>query len=371
MSDLIGTLETRLCQYFGRKHCIVTGRCTAAIYATLRALEIAPGKVGLSTISNPAPANAALYSGLEPVFCDINLSDFNIDIHSLKKLIKEEQQIKAILVVHLFGQPADMEEILRLAKTRGLYVIEDAAQAMGGKCKGKRRGRFGDASVVSFARTKIIDVGMGGATLTDDDNLASKIREEVKNLPPTPDHFSQMAEEYRKVYYTLKPLTEINPRLNELFCPLPNIYKEMYLFQIREEKAAEILQQMDRLDDYVSIRRRNALEYQKVLTHSSIVHPVYKEDGVFWRYSFLLRGDNQQRVSQQMRQEGFDISNWYPPIHHWYESGRRQDKGMFKNATYFANHVCNLWTEPSQPMERVRGTSKALLRILNEEGPDE
>lgn len=371
MSNLIGILEARLCQYFGRRHCIVTGRCTTAIYAILCALEIAPGKVGLSTISNPAPANAVLYAGLEPAFCDINLSDFNIDIHSLKKLIKKEQQIKAIIAVHLFGQPADMEEILRLAKTSGLYVIEDAAQAIGGKYKGKRLGGFGDASVVSFAHTKIIDVGIGGAALTDDDNLASKIREEVNNLPPTPNHFSQMAEEYRKVYYTLKPLTEINPRLNELFGSLPNIYKEMYLFQLREEKAAEILQQMDRLDDYVSIRRRNALEYQKALTHPSIIHPAYKEEGVFWRYSFLLRGDSQQRISQRIRQEGFDISNWYSPIHHWYESDRKQDKGMFKNATYFANHICNFWTEPSQSMERIRDTIKALLKILNEEGQDE
>ena len=142
MSDSIGTLETRLCQYFGRKHCILTGRCTTAIYALLRALDIAPGKVALSTISNPSPANAVLYAGLEPVFCDINLSDFNISVSSLKALIEKEPEIKAVIVVHIFGQPADMQGVLDLAWARGLYVIEDMAQAMGAKYKGKRLGCF-------------------------------------------------------------------------------------------------------------------------------------------------------------------------------------------------------------------------------------
>lgn len=371
MGDPVGSLEKTLCQYFGRRHCVVTGRCTSAIYAILRALEIAPGKVVLSTVSNPAPANAVLYAGLEPVFCDVKLSDFNMDISSLKKLIASEQGIKAIIVVHLFGQPADMEEILRLAKSRALYVIEDAAQAMGGKYRGKRLGSFGDASVVSFGHTKIIDVGIGGAALTDDDNLACKVREEIKKLPSTPDHFLQMSEEYQKVYYTLKSLTEISPKLNELFVPLPHIYKDMYLFQTTQEIAERILQEIDKLEDYVVIRKRNALEYQEKLIHPTIIHPTYKEEGVFWRYSFLLRGDNQMRISEGMRHEGFDISNWYPPLHRWYESGIKQGEGMFKNTNYFATHVCNLWTDSTQSIVRIRGTIKALLRILDKERTNE
>lgn len=367
MGDSIVALEKQLCQYFGRKHCVLAGRCTSAIYAVLRALNIAPGKVALSTISNPAPANAVLYAGLKPVFCDINLSDFNMDINSLQRLVEKEQGLKAIIVVHLFGQPADIQRILRLAKEKRLYVIEDVAQAMGGKYNGKRLGSFGDASVVSFAHTKIIDVGVGGAALTDDDKLAGRIREEVQKLPPIPNDFPNMTEEYRKVYYTLRSLIEITPRLNELFVPLPNIYKDMYLFQINKQIAERILPEMDKLEDYVAIRKRNALEYQKGLIHPDIIHPVYKEEGVFWRYSFLLNRDNQKEISEKVRQQGFDISNWYPPIHRWYESGIRQDEDMFKNANYFAGHVCNLWTEPSNLIARVRSTIETLLRILSEE----
>ena len=367
MNNPTTNLEERLCQYFGRKHCILTGRCTAAIYIALKALGLRDGKVALPTIVNPSPANAVLYAGLEPVFCDINLDDFTIDIASLKKLIETESELKAIIAVHIFGQPADMDQILQLAKSKGLYVIEDNAQAMGARYHGKKVGSFGDVSVVSFAHTKIIDVGLGGAVLTDDDIIASRLRKEVQCLPEIPTDLQEMSEDYRTAYYALKVLTETSPRLNDLFLTMPYIFKDMYLFQIDEEIALRVIKEIDRLDEYILKRKNNTLEYQLGLKHPAIIHPNYKEDGVFWRYSFLVEGNIQKKISERMREEGFDISNWYPPIHHWYQSGKKQQKDLFKNAEYFASHVCNLWTEPSQSKERIRDTIEALLRIIDEE----
>jgi len=101
------------------------------------------GKIALPTIVNPSPANAVLYAGLEPIFCDINLNDFTIDTSSLEQLIENEQNIKAIIAVHIFGQPADMDKIIQIARSRGIYVIEDTAQAMGGKYQSKVVGSFG------------------------------------------------------------------------------------------------------------------------------------------------------------------------------------------------------------------------------------
>ncbi|CAG0969846.1 MAG: DegT/DnrJ/EryC1/StrS family aminotransferase [Candidatus Methanoperedens sp.] len=366
MSNSISYLENHLCKYFGRKHCILTGRCTSAIYISLKALDLNKGKVALPTIVNPSPANAILYAGLEPVFCDINLSDYTIDTVSLEQLIKREHNLKAIIAVHIFGQPADMDKILKIAKTNGLPVIEDAAQALGGKYRGKVVGSFGDISVVSFAHTKIIDAGLGGAVLTDNDAFASRLKEEVQKLPEVPVQLNELFEDYRRAYYTLKSLTEKSPRLNVLFKQIPYIFKDMYLFQINEEISEKILKEIGNLERNVAIRKENASYYQRRLTHPVITHPIYNEEGVFWRYSFLLKGDLQKRVSEKMRQEGFDISNWYPPLHHWYESGQLQDRNLFKNADYFAAHVCNLWTEPSQSKERIRDTINALLKIIND-----
>ena len=370
MNNPIIDLENKLCQYFGRKHCILTGRCTAAIYIGLKALGIRNGKVALPTIVNPSPANAVLYAGLEPVFCDINLDDFTIDIASLKKLIETESELKAIIAVHIFGQPADMDQILQIAKSKGLYVIEDDAQAMGARYHGKKVGSLGDVSVVSFAHTKIIDVGLGGAVLTDDDIIASRLRKEVQCLPEIPTDLQEMSEDYRTAYYALKVLTETSPRLNDLFLTMPYIFKDMYLFKIDEDIAIRVIKEIDNLDEYILKRKNNALEYQQGLKHPAIIHPNYKEDGVFWRYSFIVDGNIQKKISERMRDEGFDISNWYPPIHHWYQSGKKQQKDLFKNAEYFASHVCNLWTEPSQSKERIQNTIEVLLRIIDEETSD-
>jgi len=176
-TDVVRQLEDRLCAYFGRKHCCVTGRGATAIYLALRALPLKAGKVVLPAVVCPSPANAAMYAGFDPTFCDVSLQDYNMDVSSLEQVLSQYDDVVAVMPVHLYGYPADMDEIIGVARRKGLYVIEDAAQAMGGKYKGKKLGSLGDMSIISFGHTKILDIGWGGAVLTDDEGLAKGIRE--------------------------------------------------------------------------------------------------------------------------------------------------------------------------------------------------
>ena len=367
-TDAVRRLEDKLCAYFGRKHCCVTGRGATAIYLALRALPVKTGKVVLPAVVCPSPANAALYAGFDPIFCDVSLEDYNMDVSSLEKVLSQHDDVVAVMPVHLYGQPADMDEIIGVARRKGLYVIEDAAQAMGGEYKGRKMGSLGDMSIISFGHTKILDIGWGGAVLTDDEGLAKRIREELGNIPEWPTNINDMFAEYRKVYYALKPLTELNDQLNDLFLPLPFVYREMYLFKLTDSQADMILARLDELERIVQKRRDNAREYKKRLQHPDIIHPRYSEDGVPWRYTFLLRQDNQKHVTDRMRVEGFDISNWYPPLHRWYASGKAQDPSMFKNAEFLSKHVINLWVEPSVTLRQIGRTCETLLRVLTEEG---
>lgn len=358
-------LEERLCTYFGRKYCFLTGRGSTAIYLALRSLRVQGGKVVLPTVVCPSPANVVLYAGFQPIFCDISLEDYNMSVSSLERVLAKENDVVAIIPVHLFGQPADIHAIINVAQERGLYVIEDAAQAMGGKYRGKMLGAFGDLSIVSFGHTKIIDVGWGGAVLTDNEFLAGNIREDLKAIPERPNNITNMFNEYRTVYYTLRDLTELHERLNDLFLPLPYIYKEMYLFRFPESEAQIILSHLDKLDEFIEKRQINAEEYRRRLQHPEIVHPQYHEEGVYWRYSFTLRGDNQKEVTDAMRAEGIDISNWYPPIHRWYASGKNQTSCSFENSIFLRQHIINLWVEPSVTPKSIANTCNTLLRILD------
>ena len=364
MSNSIEILEKELCAYFGRRYCFLTGRGAAAIYLALKALPIKTGKVVMPAIVCPSPPNAVLYAGFEPIFCDISLEDFNMEISSLKTILSHYDDVVAVMPVHLYGYPADMDAILELAKERGLYVIEDAAQAMGGMYKGRNLGSMGDLSVVSFGHTKILDAGWGGALLTDDPNLAERIGEELPNLPPCPKNIDAMYEEYRQVYYTIKPLTEINDSLNDLFTRIPFIYRQMYLFRLENWQADRIRKGMIDLEKSIQARKKNALEYRGRLRHPDIFHPPFSETCVPWRYSILLRKNVQKKITDSLRSEGIDASNWYPPLYQWYDSGKKQEQSLFKNADYLGSHIVNLWVEPSISSGYIDEACATLLHAL-------
>jgi dTDP-4-amino-4,6-dideoxygalactose transaminase len=358
-------LEARLCELLGRKQCIVAGRGATAIYLALRALPVRRGKVVIPSILCPSPANVTLYAGFEPIFCDIRLTDFNLDPASLERVLAMHDDIAAIMPVHLNGQAAPMAEIGEIARRRGVPVIEDAAQALGGSYRGKPLGGWGDISIISFGHTKTLDVGWGGAVLTDDDALSARMREELRTLPPCPANIGDLYAEYRQVYYALKPLTELNPQLNALFLPLPELYRAMHLFTLAEDKAAPILTALDELDSRVEARRANARAYREHLQHPDLQHPTLDEHDAPWRYSFLVRPDRQKEITSALRAERINVSNWYPPLHPWYASGRAEDPALFPNADFYGRHVINLWVDPGTPAEKIRHTSERILQVLD------
>ena len=359
-------LESRLAAYLGRRHCCVTGCGATAIYLALLALRRGGGKVILPDVLCPSPANVTLYAGFEPLFCDVSRRDCNMDPAALGTLLGQTPDVAAVVPVHLYGEPAAMAEILDLAAVHGVPVIEDAAQAMGGEYRGQKLGSFGDLSVVSFGHTKILDVGFGGAVLTDDEELDRRIREEAEALPLFDERIPRMQAEYRKVYYALRSLADTNERLHELFTVLPSVYREMYLFRATNAQVDGILRRLDDLDSVARVRRENAARYHRSLRHPLVQLPPLSPEAVPWRFSFLLREDRQTRVSDRLRAAGLDASNWYPPLHRWYASGRGQDPRTLANAEYVGRRVVNLWVEPGITTEYIDRACTLVLDELNE-----
>jgi dTDP-4-amino-4,6-dideoxygalactose transaminase len=126
---------------FERKYVFLTGSATTAIFLALKGLKIKKkGNVFLPDTLCPDPANAVIYSGLKPIFCDVNLNDYNMNADSLNEAITKNT--REIIPIHLFGQPAEMQRIEEIAEDRDLAIIEDAAQAAGGRYKGKKPGHL-------------------------------------------------------------------------------------------------------------------------------------------------------------------------------------------------------------------------------------
>jgi len=167
--------ENLLCEYLKVKNAIVVSSGTAALHLAMIALEINQGdEVIVPAFTFPATANVVEAVGATPIFVDINLSDFCID--TLKIEYAVTARTKAIIPVHEFGQPTKMDDIIKIAKKYKLKIIEDAACALGAEFENQKVGTFGDIGCFSFHPRKAITTGEGGVVVTDNDELADKIR---------------------------------------------------------------------------------------------------------------------------------------------------------------------------------------------------
>lgn len=168
-------LEEEFANFIGVKHAICAVNGTAALQLALEGLNIAPGtEIITSAFTFIASANAISFGGSIPIFCDIESNTFNIDPEKIESLITPKT--KAILPIHIFGLPSNMKAILDIAEDNDLLVIEDACQAHGGRIDGRHVGSFGDVGCFSFYATKNMITGEGGMVVTNDDQLADRIR---------------------------------------------------------------------------------------------------------------------------------------------------------------------------------------------------
>lgn len=170
----VAEFERLVSEFVGTSHGFATSSATTGIHLALHALGVQPGdEVIVPDFSFPATANAVIQQGAIPVFVDIDLATFNMDPALLEEAITE--RTAAIMPVHAFGLPADMNPINEIAARHGLPVLEDAACALGGTYHGRQAGSLGTAGVFSFHPRKIITTGEGGLVSTDDDAVAERI----------------------------------------------------------------------------------------------------------------------------------------------------------------------------------------------------
>jgi len=173
--ERVEKLEKEFAKYIGVKHCIAVNSGTAALHVALLALGIKKGnEVITSAFSFASSANSILFCDATPVFSDIDPKTFNINPEDIKDKITSKT--KCIIPVHLYGQPAEMDQLKNIADEHGLFIVEDAAQAHGAEYKNIKAGSLGNIGCFSFYPTKNMTTGEGGIITTNDDKIAEKAR---------------------------------------------------------------------------------------------------------------------------------------------------------------------------------------------------
>ncbi|PKR86277.1 DegT/DnrJ/EryC1/StrS family aminotransferase [Heyndrickxia camelliae] len=173
--EYVKKFEDDFANYIEIPYAIATSSGTTGLHAAIEALELPENSQIITTpFTFIASSNSILYSGHKPVFADIDPNTCNMSTEHIRKLVKENNNIKAILVVHLYGLPANMDEIMKVANELNLKVIEDCAQAHGAEINGKKVGTFGDVGVFSFYPTKNMTTSEGGMIVTKDEEIYNR-----------------------------------------------------------------------------------------------------------------------------------------------------------------------------------------------------
>ena len=235
----VRAFEDRFAAFVGAPHAIAVSSCTTALHLALVALGIGPGdEVVVPALTWVSTANVVEMCGARPVFCDVNSATWNVDVDALERCITP--RTRALIVVHLFGRPADMTAIMALAEAHGLPVVEDAACGFGARWAGRHVGLFGVSGCFSFHPRKAITTGEGGMLTTTDAALADRYRS-------LRDHGAS------------RPRDGGGPFL------LPTFDEVGYNYRLTDIQAAIGVAQMGKADTILAGRRRFAARYDERL----------------------------------------------------------------------------------------------------------
>jgi perosamine synthetase len=252
-------LQKEWAEYVGRKHCLATNSGTAALHMSLAAAQIGVGdEVIVPAYTFLASASCILHANAIPIFVDIDERTYNIDVSKIEEKITE--RTKAILPVHLHGLPADLDEILAIAKKHNLIVIEDACQAHGAEYKGKKVGSFGEMAAFSQNSSKNLCGGEGGFFVTDDDTYMMR-GDMLRMFGDEIDDETQL-----RVY---------------------NASILGYMYRTQELPAAFTRSQLKRLDENNAIRQKNCAALTEILSgYDWVTTPFVPSDRthVYWMY---------------------------------------------------------------------------------------
>ena len=281
----IEEFERSFSNYIGIKQGVATSNGTAALHLALVALGIGRGdKVLVPSLSFIAVANAVKYTGAEPIFLDSHPKYWCTDPSKIEE--KVDGQTKAFIIVHLYGHPCDMDEIMRIAEDHRLHIIEDCAEAHGAEYKNRKVGSFGIVNCFSYYGNKIITTGEGGMCLTNNEELADKMR-------ILRDHGMNPNKKY------WHNIIGFNYRMTNL-------------------QAALGVAQLNKIDLLITKKRQIASTYKKLLQDLAAVTPAPEmpwAKNVYWLYPILIKSVLRDKIIEDLERQGIETRPFFYPIH--------------------------------------------------------
>ena len=284
--ESVPRFEQEFADYCGCKYGIAVSSGSTALHLAVAAAELGPGdEVLISASTNIATALAVVHNGAIPVPVDSEEITWNLNLDLIEDLITEKT--KAIIPVHLYGHPVDMDRLMEIARRHNLLVIEDCAESHGATCRGRMTGSFGDMACFSFYANKVITTGEGGMVTTNDERLAERLR-------------------------LLRNLAFTKPRFR---------HEELgFNFRMTGYQAAMGSAQFAKIENIISEKRRVAHTYNKYLRDIDGLQLPHEADwarNVYWMYAVVVHpefGISRDELMNRLRASGIDSRTFFCPM---------------------------------------------------------
>jgi dTDP-4-amino-4,6-dideoxygalactose transaminase len=331
----VGLFEEEFAAYCEAGYAVGVDSGTSALKLALRAFEVGPGdEVITSANTFIATVSAIADTGARPVLIDIDPQTYNIDITRIEEAITE--RTKAIIPVHLYGHPADMDPVLEIARQHGLVAIEDACQAHGARYKGRRVGSLGHAAAFSFYPAKNLGAyGDGGMVVTSDARMADSLRM-LRN------------HGQREKYH--HPLRGYNHRLDTI-------------------QAAVLRIKLKHLDGWNTARRQHAHRYDELLGHSAVVCPAEADYAESAYHLYVIRVEDRDGSRAYLQEKGIATGIHYPiPIH--LQPACRDlgyEPGTFPLTEQYAEQILSLPMYAELAPGRIEYVAEAIRGFVSEQ----
>jgi perosamine synthetase len=338
----IEKFEESFSRFCGVKYGIACSNGTTALHLALESLSIKKGdEVIIPTFTMIATANAVIYTGAKPVLVDSEKETWNIDPSLIEKKITK--RTKAIIPMHTYGHPCDMDPIIELANKHNLKIIEDAAEAHGAEYKGRKTGSLSDAAAFSFYANKIITTGEGGMVVTDE----KEVMEKAKLLR------------------------------NHAFGKPRFLHKELgFNYRLTNVQAAIGLAQMEHAKELIEARINNAQIYNSLLKDVGGITLPPKKDwakNVYWMYGILIQknfGLKKDEVMLRLKEKGIETRSFFLPMHKQPVYQQNDDRfpqttGSFPVSEELFEKGLYLPSSSSLTKEEIKEVTEKIVEIKN------
>lgn len=350
--SFIEEFENDFANYMGAKHAVSFNSCTTSIYTFLKALKKLSNKdeVVLPAYTVPSLVLPIRKAGLKTVLCDSSPDTFNLDMNRLPEVVNDNTL--CVLPIYHFGFPSDIDVVLKLAKEKEFFVLEDTAQAPGAEFDGKKLGTLGDAGCFSLCRGKNFSTFNGGMLITSSDELANNVKEIRDSLPKQPLMF-KLKTPLIMMLYSLA----MRPFNYGLFYRLIAPFKKTSVHHHFELKQYSDLQSiigqllLKRLDEFNEIRLNNGMALYNALKDSKHLKlpeipknstPVFNHLPVVFNETKTM-----ENVQARLWDKGIDTGRMYlKPVHHLFDIGYDRQKEQFPNALHIAERLITIPTHP-------------------------